>query len=70
MAEQNEVEMLEVELFLTRQYLLKAISQLPKRELKITLTEEAELSKQPFRLQAKFDELKGVTSLRAVKTFE
>ena len=68
--EAQEFERLEMELFITRQYLLKAISQLPKRELKVTLAEQADLDKQPYRLQAKFDTLKGVTSFRAVKTFD
>jgi hypothetical protein len=57
-----------MELFITRQYLLSAISKLPKRELKISLAEQAELGKQQFRLQAKSDD-KGTTYFRAVKTF-
>lgn len=64
----QDFEQLEVQLFLTRQYLLMAVSQLPKRELKVSLKEQAELSQQPFKLQAKSDD-KGTTFFRAVKTF-
>lgn len=66
---QQEFEQLEMELFITRQYLLKAITQLPRKELKITLKDETELGQQPFKLQARFDEAKGVTHFRAVQTF-
>lgn len=57
------------ELVLTRQYLLLALSKLPKRELKVTLSEQAELNKQPWKLQAKSDD-KGTLFFRAVKTFD
>ena len=59
----------QAELVLTRQFLLKAISQLPKRELKVTLTEQADMAAEPFKLQAKRDD-KGTLHFRAVKTFE
>lgn len=65
---QQEFQQLEMELWLTRQYLLKAITQLPRKELKLTLAEQAELGKQPFKLQGKSDD-KGTTYFRAVQTF-
>ena len=68
MTEAEQIEELEIQLFITRQYLLTAISQLPRKELKITLAEQAALSKQPYKLQAKQDD-KGTTYFRAVKTF-
>lgn len=58
----------QAELVVTRQYLLKAISLLPKRELKVTLTEQADMGAEPFRMQAKRDD-KGTLHFRAVKTF-
>jgi PHD/YefM family antitoxin component YafN of YafNO toxin-antitoxin module len=57
------------ELVITRQYLLKAISLLPKKELKLSLTEQAELNQQPFKLEAKND-AKGTLFFRAVKSFD
>jgi len=65
---QQQFEQLEMQLFITRQYLLLAINQLPRKELKVTLKEQAELGDQPFKLQAKSDD-KGTTYFRAVKTF-
>lgn len=58
----------QAELVVTRQYLLKAISLLPRRELKVTLSEQADMAAEPFLLQAKRDD-NGTVSFRAVKTF-
>lgn len=58
----------QAELVVTRQYLLKAISLLPKRELKVTLTEQADMEAEPFKMQAKRDDA-GTLHFRAVKTF-
>jgi len=65
---QEQFEQLEKQLFITRQYLLLAINQLPRKELKVTLKEQAELGDQPLMLQAKSDD-KGTTYFRAVKTW-
>jgi hypothetical protein len=54
------------ELVITRQYLLKAISCLPGRTLKLSLSEQAALNQQPFKLEAKNDD-KGTLFFRAVK---
>lgn len=62
-----ELEEAEKDLLLTRQYLVEAVSRLPKRELSLTLSEQAKLG-DGLRLQAKADD-KGTLFFRAVKKF-
>ena len=65
---EEEPTEVELELLMTRQFLLHAISKLPRKELKLTLSEQAEISKQPLKMEAKRDD-KGTLYFRAVKTF-
>lgn len=65
---EEEPTEVELELLMTRQFLLHAISKLPKRELKLTLSQQAEIATQPWTMEAKRDD-KGTLYFRAVKTF-
>ena len=69
MTKQLERELLATQhqLDLSNAYLALAISQLPKKMLKVTLTEQARLGDQPLELQAKSDD-KGTIFIRTVKT--
>ena len=69
MTKQLEQELLATQhqLDLSNAYLALAISQLPKKMLKVTLTEQARLGDQPLELQAKSDD-KGTIFIRTVKT--
>lgn len=65
---QAELAATQHELDLLGEYFLMSLDKLPRKELKVSLTEQAQLGKVPLVLQARADG-KGNVFFRAVKSF-